>query len=40
MVKNRWGQFDHGILRNLKNEYMEWTDFLHVGANLGKLKVI
>ena len=24
----------------LKNELMEGTDFLHAGANLGKLKVI
>ena len=25
---------------NLKNELMEQTDFLHAGANSGKLKVI
>ena len=24
----------------LKNELMEWTNFLHTGANIGKLKVI
>ena len=24
----------------LKNEWMEWTDFLHAGANSGKLKAI
>ena len=24
----------------LKNELMEWTDFLHAGVNSGKLKVI
>ena len=36
MVKNECGQSSMG----LKNEWMEWTDFLHAGANSGKLKVI
>ena len=42
MVKNGFGQSGHRTLKltvYLRNEKMEWTDFLHAGANSGKLKV-
>ena len=41
VVKNRCSLLDHGIenLLYLKNELMEWTDFLHTDANLGKLTI-
>ena len=41
MVKNGCDQSGHWNLKltYLKSECMEWTDFLHAGANSGKLKI-
>ena len=40
MVKNGRSQSSHGTLKlTVLKEVLEWTDFLHAGANLGKLKV-
>ena len=40
MMKNGCGQSGHGTLElTVSQEWIdEWTDFLHAGANLGKLK--
>ena len=42
MVKNCCGQSGHGTLKLTVSEEwkIEWTDFLHAGANSGKFKVI
>ena len=41
MIRNGCGQpGDRTLKLYLKNELMEWTDFLSAGANSGKLKVI
>ena len=40
MVKDGCGQPSHKNWLYLKNELMEWTDFLRAVANSGKLKVI
>ena len=42
MMKNVHDQSGYGTLKltYLKNEWMEWTDIFHAGANSGELKVI
>ena len=40
LVKGLYLTLSDSIWLYLKNELIEWTDFLHAGANSGKLKVI
>ena len=40
MVENGHDLLSHGTLKSaIKNDLINWADFLHVDANSGKLKV-
>ena len=40
MVENGHDLLSHGTLKSaIKNDLMNWADFLHVDTNSGKLKV-